>query len=970
MEVMEVMAGFEAIKRRSASRPEQEADVPNRSGKSSRRPSRSPYFKRTGSDLKLELGVEPGMSSVISLVVDTGVKAALATSGTSISSTSMSFTSSVTGILSSTNVPSSSSSAFSSPNPTSDSTTLTSSSSSSSSSLGLSSTTSSITTLPVSSTSASATFPDPSSSNPALFTTTTFSSSFSSDPASYNLLTIPSKSSYDYGLLPILFESSCFVDVRLTVIFFKSSHSICDHKFLSSSFSSRSPSMSTLSPFRRSSTTLSSSRSSIISSSSRPIITLSTSSSSSASAYTLTPSPSHTASLEHTSLPAPPSSSHLRSSASPKPSSLVPTPASKDSFASNKGAIIGVTIGSTMALFAFSFAVFFFCARVRRNRTRAMLEKVGDGGGSGGEVARVDSSGARGAGTVGSGQSKSMMGFLSRGISGSSGSARPMLYRNPSTSTAHVWRSPLSDEYDDDNQVYPLSPSHPGLVSPGSMSGMGMGMDIGLGLGTGIGAGVGLGLGLVRQAAEVRADMVLRADMIMLTEVEHIFLVLGPQIVRMAVETMRVGSSPSLPLQPLPPQPQPQLPIPAASAAAVLPRNPSSGSGSSPQDYFSSATIHQEPGEHIQQLYLYRTATVASSIAQANTSATGHGGGSSSYSHSYSGGHTIVTGSSNTALSAGGGSGGPPSAWTKAPSLSISIPKVQLNDESLPSSRSPTPTLVMRTRKGLIARLRGGRSSASFSSSFPSSISSFDTGETAEKRFLSSSSVKSKSKSKLTSKSRSSKSSNRRETPPSASYYPVIPERTSLLNPPLPHSSSTAGGIMGGSQLEQMQMSSRTPSPSPTPTVDSGGEYYANDGLLNPAHVRAAAGGAREDPGGVELGGGEGGRGIHGVGLSHGFRVALGGGVETGNVEGDLGNQSAYSLSDDIDYSRPFRGFVFNRVDSTTTVTSYDTRTTQTHAARTSALGTGSPAPADVSDPLEHEQTCTDTQAGAGAGAA
>jgi hypothetical protein len=56
----------------------------------------------------------------------------------------------------------------------------------------------------------------------------------------------------------------------------------------------------------------------------------------------------------------------------------------------------------------------------------------------------------------------------------------------------------------------------------------------------------------------------------------------------------------------------------------------------------------------------------------------------------------------------------------------------------------------------------------------------------------------------------------------------------------------------------------------------------------------------------------------------------MGTGVGMGmDPTGTGGNVSELSLRDNVDYSRPFGGFVSNRMDSSTTVATADTRTTQ-----------------------------------------
>ncbi|KAJ3827348.1 hypothetical protein F5880DRAFT_1609434 [Lentinula raphanica] len=175
------------------------------------------------------------------------------------------------------------------------------------------------------------------------------------------------------------------------------------------------------------------------------------------------------------------------------------------------------------------------------------------------------------------------------------------------------------------------------------------------------------------------------------------------------------------------------------------------------------------------------------------------------------------------------------------------IPKLKVNDRSVPPTRSPSPKSF---KKGFIERLRGGRSSTQNSMV---------------------------------------------ATPPaSSSYYPstiTFPARSSLLNPPLPVSEAP---------LEPPVMSFlQPPLPLPSPALTDDSRMAYTDGLLNPAH---------------------------------GLRTT---GEMTDMSRPQAGNDSSLSLGDHVDYSRPFGGFVFNRMDSSTTFTSADTRTTTHPVAET-----------------------------------
>lgn len=148
------------------------------------------------------------------------------------------------------------------------------------------------------------------------------------------------------------------------------------------------------------------------------------------------------------------------------------------------------------------------------------------------------------------------------------------------------------------------------------------------------------------------------------------------------------------------------------------------------------------------------------------------------------------------------------------------------------------------------------------------------------------------------------------ETPASSSYYPptAYPIRSSLLNPPIPPAAHSPADTLKPPLLQPPM-----PMPSPALTDDSRADYV--DGLLNPLHsIRRDAG---LDP------------------------------IGTG------GNVSEVSLRDHVDYSRPFGGFVFNRMDSSTTVATADTRTTQT--ARTPT-----PYTPTINVPAEHARGSED----------
>ncbi|KAJ3739874.1 hypothetical protein DFH05DRAFT_1463450 [Lentinula detonsa] len=182
----------------------------------------------------------------------------------------------------------------------------------------------------------------------------------------------------------------------------------------------------------------------------------------------------------------------------------------------------------------------------------------------------------------------------------------------------------------------------------------------------------------------------------------------------------------------------------------------------------------------------------------------------------------------------------------RVPMMTISIPKLKLNDRSAPPSRSTTPKSF---EKGFIERLRGGRSSTqgTIQGSPSTAVST---------------------------------------TPASSSYYPTystFPAQSSLLNPPLP---------LPDAPLEPPVLPFlQAPLPLPSPALTDDSRIAYTDGLLNPVHSTHA-------------------------------------GEASANPVLHAGNDSSLSLGDHVDYSRPFGGFVFNRMDSSTTFTSADTRTT------------------------------------------
>ncbi|KAJ3979528.1 hypothetical protein F5890DRAFT_920586 [Lentinula detonsa] len=122
-------------------------------------------------------------------------------------------------------------------------------------------------------------------------------------------------------------------------------------------------------------------------------------------------------------------------------------------------------------------------------------------------------------------------------------------------------------------------------------------------------------------------------------------------------------------------------------------------------------------------------------------------------------------------------------------------------------------------------------------------------------------------------------------TPASSSYYPTystFPAQSSLLNPPLP---------LPDAPLEPPVLPFlQQPLPLPSPALTDVSRIAYTDGLLNPVHSTHA-------------------------------------GEASANPVLHAGNDSSLSLGDHVDYPRPFGGFIFNQMDSSTMFTSADTRT-------------------------------------------
>lgn len=175
----------------------------------------------------------------------------------------------------------------------------------------------------------------------------------------------------------------------------------------------------------------------------------------------------------------------------------------------------------------------------------------------------------------------------------------------------------------------------------------------------------------------------------------------------------------------------------------------------------------------------------------------------------------IGSGSSNSHSMSGGYS----RSTTTTSGLILSVPRVKINDQSRPSSPKGRSSTSKTKRGGFIERLRGGRGS--------------------------------------------SQRINGAETPASSSYYPTLPTRSSLLNPPLPETHETPLEAPPRPFLQPP-----TPLPSPALTEDSRTNYI--NGLLSPISALTGDGGI--------------------------------------GMDSEAGNMSAVSLRDNVDYSRPFGG--------------------------------------------------------------
>lgn len=175
----------------------------------------------------------------------------------------------------------------------------------------------------------------------------------------------------------------------------------------------------------------------------------------------------------------------------------------------------------------------------------------------------------------------------------------------------------------------------------------------------------------------------------------------------------------------------------------------------------------------------------------------------------------VGSGSSNSHSISGGYS----RSATTTSGLILPVPRVKINDQSRPSSPKGRISTSKTKRGGFIERLRGGRGSSQRISGA--------------------------------------------ETPASSSYYPTLPTRSSLLNPPLPEAHEAPLEAPPRPFLQPP-----TPLPSPALTEDSRTNYI--NGLLSPMGALTGGGGVGIDP--------------------------------------EAGNMSSVSLRDHVDYSRPFGG--------------------------------------------------------------
>ncbi|KAK7034644.1 hypothetical protein VNI00_012286 [Paramarasmius palmivorus] len=489
-------------------------------------------------------------------------------------------------------------------------------------------------------------------------------------------------------------------------------------------------------------------------------------------------------------------------------------------FAQNKGAIIGVAVGGVAAVIIAVILLFLFCGRWRRRRSFAagnadptlpVIPVVGP--------LRRDAS--RG------------------GMSGSS--SRRMLNRNYSSTETGIWRPPLTDEDDDDPthmaQLPPLPQSPMGVtgISQGHSS---SGEDI-----SASGHGHGSSQSHDQYAYYAAANSVDSSHLgrrpSLAQQNQNQMPGFGQAAEHMAVVDLATASTPMSPTFSIGPPPPPSVPVPVALSKA--PSAFAYGSSSS-HGHSSSSTDDVAGG---------RKSGSGTSLMHTNTmkSVTSSSSGSGSHSHSHG--------------------------------TQPSVPRVRIQEASPTNTISGKQIDRLRGRrestgsfKGLISRLRGGRSSTQ---DLGTNSGSFKGKETVA-------------------------------VPSPSSFYPPTASTglraSSLLNPPLPPPVPVEPVELPMQQLGPGWIHPEPPPfPSPAPTEES--SLRLPDGLLDPQLVGAALGGPGSD--------------------THGHEITP--------------RPSMSSLRDNIDYSRPYRGFVFNRMGSSTTFNTQDTRSI--HApSRTPAIDT------------------------------
>lgn len=367
---------------------------------------------------------------------------------------------------------------------------------------------------------------------------------------------------------------------------------------------------------------------------------------------------------------------------------------------------------------------------------------------------------------------------LTRGSSKATGSRRTLM-RNPSSNIS--WRPPLSDEYDDDPEDHvqmsqvPMAHMVAGVGVPTSPSHSSHEGDVSLST-----SGHGHSSNLSHEQSPPSSPPVPSTSQ---TGVE---MTRRPSLPRQmpglgqVSETMRITTVELSPSSP-----------PVSPTFSLSPQPlPTAAYGSSSSHGHSSTELGG-----------------SSSLVHSNTMITTASSSSGSHSHSHSSHHATAP-----------------------------IPRVRIQEAS-PNSSLRQRTSSTGSFRGLISRLRGGRSST---------------------QDLPSGSLKGKGRAN-------------RVPAPASFYYPgtSLPNRaSSLLNPPLPLSFLSQ-------EPAEIAPFSVTDLPLPTPDEELGPE-----GLLDPQLL------TKELP----------------------TRPSLG------------------SLRDNVDYSRPYRGFVFNRMGSSTTFATQDTR--------------------------------------------